>query len=122
MKTERPETFSEPDVSPCDGYHPTAHQGSASSEEIERAAAFFRAAGDPSRLQLLERLGSGEACVSELADGFNVGPSTLSQRLRVLRDVGLVQRRRDGRHVYYALANKHVHAILKAALDHAQGT
>lgn len=94
--------------------------GLASDEELEKAAAFFRAAGDPGRLQLLERLGAGEACVSDLADVLGVGTSTLSQRLRVLRDVGLVQRRREGKQVYYTLSDQHVHSIIRAALDHAQ--
>ena len=45
--------------------------------------------------------------------------STVSQRLRLLRSERLVARRRDGKHVYYALADAHVGELLQAALEHA---
>lgn len=86
---------------------------------LERAAGLFRAAGEPSRLRLLELLAQGELCVSEVASITGEELSTISQRLRVLRAEHLVSRRRDGKHIYYALADEHVAALLSAVLAHA---
>ena len=91
-----------------------------SEEAFERAAAIFRAAGDISRLKLLERLSEGEWCVSELAEAAAVGMSTVSQQLRLLRSEHLVKRRRSGKHMYYALSDVHVADLIRTALDHAQ--
>lgn len=87
---------------------------------LEAAASFFRAAGEVSRLRLLTCLQQGEWCVSELAEALGEGLSTISQRLKVLRNEGLVARRRDGKHILYSLADEHVRALLAAALEHAR--
>jgi ArsR family transcriptional regulator len=87
---------------------------------IERAAALLKAVGDPGRLRLLERLArGGESCVSELADASGEALSTVSQRLRLLRGEQLVTRRREGKHIYYALSDTHVKELIYAALEHA---
>lgn len=90
----------------------------AKPRALDRAAALFRALGDPARLRLLVLLEQGERCVSELVDvlGENF---TVSQRLRLLRTEGLVVRRRDGNHLHYALADRHVADLVKTALEHA---
>ena len=93
--------------------------GQSSQVVIERAAALFRALGDSARLSLLERLSSGEYCVTELAEATGEGLSTISQRLRTLRSERLLRRRRVGKHVYYTLADQHVVELLQAALAHA---
>ena len=84
-----------------------------------RAAALFRAAGDVARLRLLHRLSQSEWCVSELAAESGTKLSTLSQQLRLLRAERIVERRRDGKHIYYRLADAHVRDLLRAALEHA---
>jgi DNA-binding transcriptional ArsR family regulator len=86
---------------------------------IERAAALFRALGDSARLSLLERLATGEYCVTELAEATGEGLSTISQRLRTLRSERLLRRRRVGKHVYYSLADAHVAALIHSAVAHA---
>lgn len=104
-----------------DCHHPSpAPRAGRDALTLERAAAILRAAGDVPRLQLLERLHAGEACVSELAQEGQEGLSTVSQRLKVLLQAGLVRRRRDGKHVYYGLADDHVFALLQSVLDHAE--
>lgn len=91
-----------------------------SEETYERAASFFRAAGDVARLKLLTRLSDGgEWCVTELAQAAGVTLPTVSQQLRLLRAGGLVSRRRVAKHVYYALADAHIRDLLRNALDHA---
>src|SRR5207253_4510451 len=90
-----------------------------SEEQLERAAAIFRAAGDVSRLKLLSRLCDGEWCVTELADAAGVGLSTVSQQLRLLRAERIVARRRAGKHIFYSLADAHVSDLIQSAIDHA---
>ncbi len=88
-------------------------------DQLERAAAIFRAAGDISRLKLLHRLSDGEWCVTELAEAAGVGLSTVSQQLRLLRAERIVARRRAGKHIFYSLADSHVSALIQSAIEHA---
>jgi ArsR family transcriptional regulator, lead/cadmium/zinc/bismuth-responsive transcriptional repressor len=100
-------------------HHEPPEPSTLPDSAFDRAAALFRAAGDPARLRLLETLSREECCVSALAEGSGEGMSTVSQRLRLLRAEGLVSRRRDGRHMYYSLADDHVAALIRNALEHA---
>ena len=89
---------------------------------IQKAASLLRAAGESERLRLLERLGHSEACVGELAKELGWGMPTISQRLKVLHQEGLISRRRDGKHIYYALDDDHVLDILTNVLEHVRET
>ncbi len=86
---------------------------------LDAAAAILRAAGDPARLRLLLRLTGGERCVSELADQEGEKLGTVSARLRQLHGARLVTRRRDAKHVNYALADDHVARLLRDIIAHA---
>jgi ArsR family transcriptional regulator len=90
-----------------------------SQAAFSRAAALFRTLGDAERLKLLETLAHGEVCVTELSEASGYNISTVSQRLRVLKSDGLVVHRREGRHIFYALADRHVVELVRNALDHA---
>ena len=79
----------------------------------------LRAAGDPARLQILDLLLSGELQVTEIAELTAAEMSTTSQRLRVLLKENLVKRRREGRDMYYRLADAHVETLVRNVLDHA---
>jgi ArsR family transcriptional regulator len=87
--------------------------------QIEAAAEIFHALGDPERLWLLLRLAKGDACVSELAEDEGEKLTTVSARLKILAEVRLVRRRREAKHVYYALANEQVLPLVRSAIDHA---
>lgn len=87
---------------------------------LERAAAMLRAAGEPARLGLLARLRSGEQCVTALAGASGDAMPTVSQRLQLLRREGLVRNRREGKHVFYELADAHVVTLLENVLHHAE--
>src|SRR5262249_51068391 len=91
----------------------------ASVAGLERAARLFRALGDAPRLQLLQLLSRGECCVTELVEAVAEKFSTVSQRLRILRGEGLVVRRREGTHLFYALADRRVADLIANALAHA---
>lgn len=85
---------------------------------VERTAALFRALGDPGRLTMLLLLREGEACVSALAGCTGEAMNTVSQRLGLLEKDALVTRRREGRHVYYALRDDHVRCLVEDGLVH----
>lgn len=79
----------------------------------------FRALGDPARLRLLARLVGGEICVTELADLEREKLTTISARLKTLYAVRLVKRRREAKHIFYALTDVHVLDLVRNAMNHA---
>ena len=70
------------------------------------------------RLQILCLLRDREVCVHDIVEALGMSQSAVSHQLRVLRDARLVSHRRDGRHVYYRLADDHVREMLENALTH----
>ena len=86
---------------------------------IDRAAGMLRAAGDSERLRILDLLLNGERQVSEIAELTDAEMSTTSQRLRILLKENLLKRRRDGRDMFYRLADSHVETLILNTLDHA---
>ncbi|GKS57539.1 transcriptional regulator [Nitrospira sp.] len=69
----------------------------------EKAVQLFHALSDETRLAVLERLKMGEQCVCELMETMKASQSRLSFHLKVLKDAGLLQDRREGRWMYYSL-------------------
>lgn len=88
-------------------------------DACQRAAAIFRALGDPQRLRILIMLEASERCVSEMSVLLEDSMPAISQRLRLLRSERIVRTRRDGKHVYYGLADEHISRLLTNALMHA---
>ena len=100
--------------------NPSSKRPSASRQAvIDRAAGMLRAGGDPARLRILELLLSGELQVSEIAELTEAEMSTTSHRLHVLLSQNLVARRREGREMFYRLADAHVQKLIRNVLDHA---
>jgi DNA-binding transcriptional ArsR family regulator len=102
--------------------------GTHADEGAALQARFFRALGDPTRLRLLRLLTdapNGECAVGELVAAIGAPQSRVSTHLGCLRWCGLVQTRRDGRQVYYRVADPRVRQLLTlggAVLhDHAAG-
>ena len=83
-------------------------------------AEMFKALSDPTRLRIITALAQGEVCVHELSEALGMSQSAVSHQLRLLRHQGLVRGRREGRHIYYRLADEHVYDLLKQALDHLE--
>jgi len=87
-------------------------------------ARFFRGLDDPTRVLILELLLAGERPVSELVELTGSPQGRVSNHLACLRHCGYVTTRRDGRWVYYRLADERVRALLRIAqelmADHAQ--
>lgn len=81
-------------------------------------AELFATLGDPTRLRILAALSGGELCVCDLAAAIGQSDSAVSHQLRLLRGLGLIRSRRDGRLVYYALDDDHVDALYQQAFEH----
>lgn len=79
-------------------------------------AQLFQALSDPTRLEIVARLRTGERCVCDLQDLLDAAQSRLSFHLKVLRECGLVTDRREGRWVYYTL-NADALAAARSQLD-----
>ena len=87
--------------------------------ELEAAAFMCKALADPLRLHLLLCLAQGEMCVSELVERAEDKLSSVSARLKLLHNARLVTRRREAKHVFYALADRHVEDLIRNVLQHA---
>jgi ArsR family transcriptional regulator, lead/cadmium/zinc/bismuth-responsive transcriptional repressor len=88
--------------------------------ELADTAEIFGLLSDPGRLRMLAVLMDAESSVGRLADLAGLSESSASHALRLLRAHRIVQARRDGRMVYYRLADEHVRQLLLIALQHAE--
>lgn len=88
------------------------------SETLSRLTAFFKVVGDGTRMRILVSLADAELCVCAIAELLGMELSAVSHQLRVLRQADLVRSRREGKTIYYSLADDHVHAIIRMGLDH----
>lgn len=87
--------------------------------DLTRVAAVFKLVGDPTRARLLYALlEAGELCVCDLAAATGTLEATVSQSLRLLRASQVVSARRDGRLMYYRLADAHVRMLLDLTREH----
>jgi ArsR family transcriptional regulator, arsenate/arsenite/antimonite-responsive transcriptional repressor len=76
-----------------------------------KAVELFHALSDETRLALLDRLKEGEQCVCELTDAMKAGQSRLSFHLKVLKEAGLIEDRREGRWMYYSLSTQAIEEL-----------
>lgn len=83
-------------------------------------AEIFKALGDTTRVRMLDALSRSEVCVCDLAEMLGLTESAVSHQLRFLRSLRLVRSRRDGRHIYYALADQHIVKLFEQGLEHVQ--
>jgi ArsR family transcriptional regulator, lead/cadmium/zinc/bismuth-responsive transcriptional repressor len=79
----------------------------------------FKVFSDATRLRILGALSSGELCVCDIGAVLGSSQSAVSHQLAVLRAARLVAYRREGKTVYYRLADDHVGLLLKLGLEHA---
>jgi ArsR family transcriptional regulator len=89
---------------------------------LTQTAVLFHALGDTERLRLMELLFDGPHCVSELAAETSQSMSMISQRLKILHYAKLVQKKRSGKHIYYALSDDHIVHLLENAFEHVEET
>lgn len=81
-------------------------------------AEFFKVFGDATRIRIISVLSKSEACVGDIAALLNMSQSSISHQLKILRNDKLVKYRKEGKVVYYYLADNHVEDIYEEGLEH----
>ena len=83
---------------------------------MKEVLAITKAMSDEGRLRVLMALGGGELCVCQLIELLELAPSTVSKHMAVLHQAGLVETRKDGRWIYYSLAEAGASTLVGGAL------
>ena len=86
-------------------------------QAVHNACQLLKSLANVDRLMLVCQLTHGEKCVSELEEALGIGQPTLSQQLGVLRDNALVLTRREGKNIYYRMANPRALALVGTLYD-----
>ena len=81
-------------------------------------ADFYKVFGDSTRIKFLCVLLKAEVCVCDLAEILSMTQSAISHQLRVLKQMKLVKNRREGKTVYYSLADDHIQTIISQGMEH----
>ena len=89
-------------------------------ETLYDLADLFRLFADSTRIKILYVLFESEMCVCDIAQLLGMTQSAISHQLRSLKQAKLVKSRRDGKTVFYSLADGHVSTILNQGMDHVQ--
>lgn len=88
-------------------------------EIMGHIADLFKGFADPTRVHILSLLlVNAELCVTDIAEAVAVSQSGVSHQLRILKQMHLIKFRRDGKNIWYSLADDHVRTILKMGLEH----
>lgn len=88
--------------------------------ELYDLAELFKVFGDSTRIRILFVLSSAEVCVCDLARVLNMTQSAISHQLRILKQNKLVKNRREGKSIFYSLADGHVSTIIAQGRDHIE--
>lgn len=87
-------------------------------QELLDLADFFKIFGDATRIRILYVLSQSEMCVCDIANLLKMGQSAISHQLRILKQMRLVKNRREGKTVFYSLADGHIETILAQGMEH----
>ncbi len=89
-------------------------------EELYDLAELFKVFGDSTRIRILFALHEEEVCVCDLAEALSMTQSAVSHQLRILKQSKLVKSRREGKQIFYSLADDHVHTIIAQGMEHIE--
>lgn len=87
-------------------------------EVLYDLAELFKMFADSTRVKILYALFESELCVCDIAKVLNLTQSAVSHQLRILKGGKLVKYRREGKVVFYSLADDHVRSIIEMGMDH----
>jgi len=93
-------------------------QGIPTEDTLYDLTELFRIFGDSTRVRILYVLFESEMCVCDIAQLLGMTQSAISHQLRALKGARLVKSRRDGKTVFYSLADAHVRTIIDQGLEH----
>ena len=93
-------------------------RNSTDEETLYDLAELFKVFGDSTRVKILCVLFEAEMCVCDIAELLSMSQSAISHQLRVLKQSKLVKNRREGKTIFYSLADEHVRAIFNQGMEH----
>lgn len=94
--------------------------GMPAEEELYDLAELFKVFGDSTRIRILYVLFEAEVCVCDLAEVLNMTQSAISHQLKILKQSKLVKARREGKSIFYSLADDHVRGIIAMGQEHIE--
>ena len=112
------------DVERCDYMHvhqeivDQVNQNMPDEEVLYGLAELFKIFGDSTRIKILYVLFEAEMCVCDIAQLLNMNQSAISHQLKILKQNRLVKSRREGKAVFYSLADGHVRTIINQGMEH----
>ena len=89
-------------------------------EQLYDLAELYKVFGDSTRIKILYVLFESEMCVCDIAQTLNMTQSAISHQLKILKQSRLVKNRREGKQVFYALADDHVRTIIRQGREHIE--
>ena len=87
-------------------------------EQLFNMAELFKAFADSTRIKILYLLFTEEHCVGDIASDVGVSQSAISHQLKLLKQMKLVKNRREGKTVFYSLADGHIQTIMNQGMEH----
>ena len=87
-------------------------------DDLYSLADFFKVFADSTRIRILYVLLCSETCVCDIAQLLNMTQPAISHQLRILKQMNLVHTRREGKTVFYSLADYHIASILRMGMEH----
>lgn len=114
------------DVECCDTLHvhddilKTVNQQMPDEDKLYDLAELFKIFGDSTRIKILFVLFEAEMCVCDLAKVLNMTQSAVSHQLKILKNSKLVKNRREGKSIFYSLADNHVRTIIAQGMEHIE--
>ena len=88
--------------------------------ELYDLAELFKVFGDSTRIRILFVLFEAEVCVCDLAEALHMTQSAISHQLRILKQNKLVNSRREGKSIFYSLADAHVSTMIAQGMEHIE--
>lgn len=95
-----------------------AEKSLPSDKSLKDVAELYKLFSDYSRVRIMYLLAERELCVCDLTELMDINQSAISNHLRHLRNGKLVKYRREGKNIFYSLADSHVETILKQGMEH----
>ncbi len=87
-------------------------------EVLLNIADFYKALADSTRIKIIDLLDHSEMCVCDISVLLNMTKSAVSHQLKNLREMNLIKARREGKEVWYSLADKHVKEVFDISMQH----
>lgn len=89
-----------------------------SNQLINTLSDFFKIFGDTTRVKIMCALDKSEMCVGDISVLLDMTVSAVSHQLKILREASLVKTKRQGKIVFYSLADEHVQRIIECGIEH----